>query len=123
MLLLALTLALLAPPPVTKVHDQQFGNVLATRGGLALYFWDTEKDFRIHCTAGCAKAWPPLLVRPGAKVATRVAGISGTFGTVRRPEGTTQVTFNRRPVYTYVGDAPGRILCDNEGGWHVVRLR
>src|SRR5207237_6890033 len=108
------------PAPVTKVHDQQFGNVLATRVGLALYYWDTEKDFKVHCVDACANAWPPLLV--GGRVAAHASGIRGTFGTIRRPDGTTQVTYNRHPVYTYVGDAPGRILCDNEGGWHVVRL-
>ena len=103
--LLALSIWFL-PAPVTKVHDPNFGDVLATRAGLALYTWDNEKDGRVHCTGDCAIAWPPLTVRK-SQVARRISGIHGMFATVRRPEGTTQITFNGQPVYTYVGDAPG----------------
>jgi len=119
--LLALVIGFL-PPPVTKVHDRNFGDVLAARSGLALYTWDNEKDGQVRCIDDCAKAWPPLTFRK-TRVARHVSGIHGTFATVSRPDGTTQVTFNGQPVYTYAGDARGRILCDNEDGWHVVRLR
>jgi predicted lipoprotein with Yx(FWY)xxD motif len=52
-----------------------------------------------------------------------VAGIDGRFGVIRRPNGRLQVTFNRRPVYTYIHEGPEDVRCDNVGGWFVVRLR
>jgi hypothetical protein len=56
-------------------------------------------------------------------VPKRVAGIKGTFGTIRRPDGKRQVTFNRLPVYTYAHEGPTQVLCNNVDGWFVVRLR
>ena len=108
--------------PVIELADDQFGNILATRAHRALYFWNVEKrDFKVHCTGECAKAWPPLLVRSKA-VAKRIPGIKGTFGVIKRPDGRLQVTWNRLPVYTYAHERPDQVLCDNVNGWFVVRL-
>jgi predicted lipoprotein with Yx(FWY)xxD motif len=121
MILLALVLALAAPPPVTRYVDKQFGPILATRSQQALYTWTKEKDLRIHCTGSCAKLWPPLIVKSAP--ARHLVGVTGTFGTIRRPDGRLQLTFNRRPVYTYVHEGPRQVLCNNVDGWFVVRLR
>ena len=109
--------------PAIRYVDDQFGPVLATPKKQALYYWNAEKDFKIHCKGECAKLWPPLVVRRAAVVRAHVAGIKGTFGTITRPDGRRQVTFNRRPVYTYAHEAPTQVLCDDVGGWFVVRLR
>ena len=108
--------------PAIKVKHQKFGNILMTRGRQALYFWTEERDFKIHCVGECAKLWPPLIVKKASAVPKRVAGIRGTFGTIRRPDGKLQVTHDRRPVYTYAHEGPNQVLCDNVGGWFVVRL-
>ena len=121
--ILAGALALSSPPPVVRYVADQFGPILATPKQQALYTWNAERDFKIHCTGACAKAWPPLIVKPKALVTTHVRGIAGTLGTVRRPDGRLQVTFNRRPVYTYAHERPAQVLCDNVDGWFVVRLR
>ncbi|HEX9380568.1 MAG TPA: hypothetical protein VF891_03640 [Gaiellaceae bacterium] len=109
--------------PAIRYVDDQFGPVLATPNKQALYYWNAEKDFKIHCTGSCAKLWPPLVVRSRAAVPAHVAGIRGTFGTIKRPDGRIQVTYNRRPVYTYIHEGPTEVRCDNVGGWFVVRLR
>jgi predicted lipoprotein with Yx(FWY)xxD motif len=121
---LAVPAAVSAPaPPVTKIRAQGFGNVLATRGRKALYYWNVEKrDFKVHCTGACAQAWPPLIVRSAAAVPRRIAGLKGTFGTIRRPDGRLQVTWNRLPVYTYAHEGPNEVRCDNVNGWFVVRV-
>ena len=111
-------------PPVIKLRDKQFGNILATPGHRALYYWNVEKRVggKVRCTGSCARAWPPLLVRTSASVPKRLPGVKGTFGVVRRPDGRLQVTHNRLPVYTYAHERPNQVLCDNVDGWFVVRL-
>lgn len=109
--------------PVIKLRDKQFGNILATPKHQALYYWTREKkDFKVRCTGACAKAWPPLIVKSASAVPKRVAGIKGTFGVVKRPDGKLQVTHDRLPVYTYAHEGPNQVLCDNVDGWFVVRL-
>ena len=51
-----------------------------------------------------------------------VAGISGTFGVIRRPDGRLQVARNRRPVYSYAHERRDQVLCNDVDGWFVVRL-
>jgi predicted lipoprotein with Yx(FWY)xxD motif len=53
----------------------------------------------------------------------RVKGIKGDFGTVRRPGGARQLTFNRRPLYTYANEKPGQVLCNNVDDWFAVKVR
>jgi predicted lipoprotein with Yx(FWY)xxD motif len=47
------------------------------------------------------------------------------LGTTRRRDGKLQVTYRGRPLYYYVDDGPGRVLCHNVeefgGLWLVVR--
>jgi predicted lipoprotein with Yx(FWY)xxD motif len=111
--------------PVIKYQDNVFGPILATRTKRALYYWNVEKRAggKVRCKGACAKAWPPLIVRSRSAVPRRIAGIRGTFGVVRRPDGRLQVTHNRLPVYTYAHEKPEQVLCDNVNGWFVVRLR
>src|SRR2546425_1939179 len=109
--------------PVIKLEDKQFGNILATPKHQALYYWTREKkDFKVRCTGACAKLWPPLIVKSRAAVTTKIAGIKGTFGVVKRPDGKLQVTHDRLPVYTYVHEGPNQVLCNNVDGLFVVRL-
>ena len=109
--------------PVIKLKDKQFGNVLATPEHQALYYWTKEKrDFKVRCTGACAKAWPPLIVKSASAVPRRIAGIKGTFGVVKRPNGKLQVTHNRLPIYTYAHEGPDQVLCNDVDGWFVVRV-
>lgn len=109
--------------PAIRYKDDRFGPILATQAKKALYTWNVEKRAggKIRCTGACASAWPPLFAR--GVVPRHVAGIEGTFGTIGRPGGKRQVTFNGLPVYTYAHEAPTQVLCDDVNGWFVVRLR
>jgi predicted lipoprotein with Yx(FWY)xxD motif len=108
---------------VVKVVDSQFGRVVADRKGEALYLFDKEKGKRSQCYGQCAVAWPPLLTKgkPRAGDGAR----KGLLGTTRRRDGKLQVTYAGHPLYYYVDDAPGRILCHNVdefgGLWLVVK--
>ena len=115
------TQALADANPVVKVNAPRFGAIIATNGHLALYTWNKEKDKKVHCTGACAATWPPLVVPAHTMVAKHIAGVMGTFGTIIRPDGKTQVTWDRRPLYTFHGDTKTKILCNGVDGWYVVK--
>lgn len=108
-------------PPVVKIKTSNLGLVVATTKKLGLYTWDKEKDFRVHCTGACLKQWPPVLLMKGERVKATVHGLMGEFGTITRPDGSTQLTYGKQPVYTYVGDTANVVKCDGVDGWHAVR--
>lgn len=109
--------------PAIRYVDDHFGAILATPKNQALYFWQVEKRAggKIRCTGSCAKLWPPLYTTTA--VPRHVKGIAGTFGTIKRPDGRKQVTYNGLAVYTYAHEKPTQVLCDDVNGWFVVRLR
>jgi predicted lipoprotein with Yx(FWY)xxD motif len=110
--------------PVSSFVDPTFGKVLSRNDKQVLYYWQVEKKAggKVRCVGSCAKAWPPLIVKSAKLVSKKIAGLSGVFGTVRRPDGRLQVTRNKLPVYTYAHERPRQVLCDNVDGWFVVRL-
>jgi predicted lipoprotein with Yx(FWY)xxD motif len=99
-----------------KLHK----TVLTNTKGLTLYTLSGETHGKFICTtAECLKAWPPLLVTPGTTPKGPVK-----LGTIKNPEGKTQVTFKGMPIYTFEGDskkgeANGEGLKD-VGVWHAV---
>jgi predicted lipoprotein with Yx(FWY)xxD motif len=94
--------------------------VLTNTKGLTLYTLSGETKGKFICTTSeCLKAWPPLLVKPGTTPKGPVK-----LGTVKNPEGKTQVTYKGMPIYTFEGDskkgeANGEGLKD-VGVWHAV---
>ncbi len=95
-------------------------DVLTNAKGLTLYWFAPDTSSASKCTGSCAQYWPPVYGRPTAS-----AGVTGTLGTISRPDGTTQATYDGHPLYTYIGDssrgqASGDNLDLNGGLWHVV---
>ncbi len=98
----------------------KLGSILVTAKGFALYEWTQEKKHQIKCTGACATTWPPLLVPAHATLATHIRGAMGKFGVIMRPDGTHQLTYQGKALYTYSGDTkPGEALCQASGGWYV----
>jgi predicted lipoprotein with Yx(FWY)xxD motif len=101
----------------------RFGRVLFDANGQVVYVFENDRRNRTACTsADCVKAWPPVLTRDPPAAGTGID--AGLLGTVRRPDGKLQVTYNGRPLYFYEHEAPGEIKChdvDLHGGlWWVV---
>ena len=107
--------------PVIKWKTAKFGSILATSGHLALYTWNKEKAGKVSCTGSCAKTWPPLTLPHGTMAPKHIAGVMGTFGELRRPDGRTQVTYNGHALYTFNADTPTKILCNGVDGWFVLK--
>jgi predicted lipoprotein with Yx(FWY)xxD motif len=104
------------------------GEVLVDADGAALYTADQEADGKVRCTAACAKTWLPLTVSGDAELAD--ADVPGTLDTVKRPDGSDQVTFDGAPLYTFADDGAGQVtgdgLSDSFGGetfsWSVASV-
>jgi predicted lipoprotein with Yx(FWY)xxD motif len=110
--------------PTLTVHSSSFGKVLFDARGFVLYAFTKDPRRRSACSGACAKAWPPYVVRGTVRAG---AGVKASLlGTIRRANGSRQVTYAGRPLYYYVGDKkPRQILCQNVsefgGLWLVVR--
>ncbi len=97
------------------------GAVLTGPNGLTLYTHSGDSATSSTCTGGCATAWPPLTVPAGAS-ATGGTGVTGTFATLTRADGTIQVTYNGLPLYGWQGDSkPGDTTGDGKAGFSVAK--
>jgi predicted lipoprotein with Yx(FWY)xxD motif len=108
---------------VVKVVESQFGRVIADGTGEAFYLFDKEQTRKAECYGECATAWPPVLTKGKPRAGKGVE--AAKLGTTRRRDGKLQVTYAGHPLYYYVDDAPGTILCQNVdefgGLWLVVK--
>ncbi len=84
-------------------------SVLVDRAGTTLYTNDQDKAGKPQCVSSdCTKIWVPLTLASGK--ATAGPGVTGTVATVRRPDGTNQVTLDGKPLYTFSFDhTPGQV--------------
>ena len=106
-----------------KVVPSQYGPVVADGRGEAFYLFADEKSSRSRCYGACADRWPPVLAHGTPRAGPGAHG--RLLGTMRRTDGTVQLTYAGHPMYYYAGDAPGRILCQGVtefgGLWLVVQ--
>lgn len=82
--------------------------VLVTASGRTIYWFAIDTPTKSNCTSSaCVTYWPPLIGK--ASTASGVS-LSGSFGTVKRPNGQLQATYMGHPLYLYKGDtAPGQV--------------
>jgi len=108
---------------VVKAVGSQFGRVVADGRGEAFYLFDKENSKRSQCYGACARAWPPVITKGKPRAGKGVK--AKLLGTTKRKNGKLQVTYKNHPLYYYVDDSPGTILCQNVdefgGLWLVVR--
>jgi predicted lipoprotein with Yx(FWY)xxD motif len=104
-------------------QESDFGRVLFDANGQVVYVFEIDDRDQSNCTsADCVEAWPPVLTEEEPSAG---AGIdSELLGTIRRDDGTLQVTYNGRPLYFYEHEGPGEIKCHDVnlhgGRWWVV---
>jgi predicted lipoprotein with Yx(FWY)xxD motif len=94
-----------------KTSDSQYGQVLFDSDERAIYYFDKESGSKSECYGACAEAWPPVLTKGDPQAGSGVQ--AGLLGTTQRDDGTTQVTYDGRPLYYYVDDPQGEVLCHN----------
>jgi predicted lipoprotein with Yx(FWY)xxD motif len=89
-----------------------FDGVLVDSQGAALYTSDQDTGGRIACTDGCAAEWLPLAAPASGEPTSGDSSIQEKLGTVQRPDGGRQVTFEGKPLYSFVDDSPGQVTGD-----------
>ncbi len=94
--------------------------VLTNAKGFTLYSFAPDTPTTSKCYGSCAAYWPPVTGTTAAG-----AGLPGRVATIKRTDGSEQLTYNGHPLYTYIGDsAPGQARGNNlnlNGGlWHEV---
>jgi predicted lipoprotein with Yx(FWY)xxD motif len=96
--------------------------VLVDAQGMTLYSLSGESGGKFICTSSaCTQVWHPLSASAGTP-----SGSVGSLGTVKRPDGTVQVTYKGMPLYTFAedrapGEAKGQGIKD-VGTWSAVTV-
>jgi predicted lipoprotein with Yx(FWY)xxD motif len=78
------------------------GTYLTGAGGKTAYLWAADSGGMSSCSGACAKAWPPLTTK-GKPIAGN--GVqSSDLGTIKRSDGSKQVTYKGHPLYYFIED-------------------
>ncbi len=106
---------------VVKSASNSLGTILIDSQGMTLYHLSGEQNGKFICTgSACLAVWHPLI----APSSGTPSGEVGSLGTVKRPEGTVQVTYKGTPLYTFTGDQqPGETKgqgIKDVGTWSVI---
>jgi predicted lipoprotein with Yx(FWY)xxD motif len=108
-----------AAPAAGSVKTAQIGGatVLTNSKGFTVYSFALDTPATSNCNGTCAANWPPVT---GSVTAP---GVKGTFGTIKRSDGSVQATFDGHPLYTFTADtspgqAKGNGLTAFGGLWH-----
>lgn len=106
-----------------KSAHTSLGTIVVNSRGFALYAFALDTATTSKCTGSCATYWPPLkgpvTALPGSNLRPKL------LGTIKRPDGTVQATYNGHPLYTYKADsspgqASGQGLNLSGGKWYVL---
>jgi predicted lipoprotein with Yx(FWY)xxD motif len=111
-------------PATIKVRSVSLGKILVNGNAQTLYLFEKDKNGKSACSGQCAKFWPPVLTKGKPKAGTGVK--ASLLGTTKRSDGTTQVTYNKHPLYRFrndknkVGATKGQGVDAFGAEWYVV---
>jgi predicted lipoprotein with Yx(FWY)xxD motif len=108
--------------PRLTLRDSQFGPVLFDGRNRALYLFTRDPKNKTRCYGACAAAWPPFYAKGPPRAGRGVK--RSLIGTIERRDGRRQVTYKGQPLYFYVSDPRGEVLCNDVfefgGTWYAV---
>jgi predicted lipoprotein with Yx(FWY)xxD motif len=108
--------------PLVKLRDSQFGPVLFDGRDRALYLFTRDSKRKTRCYGDCAAAWPPFYAKGQPRAAKGVN--RSLLGTIERRDGRRQVTYKGQPLYFYISDPKGEVLCNDivefGGTWYAL---
>jgi predicted lipoprotein with Yx(FWY)xxD motif len=90
------------------IASTSLGKILVDAQGRSLYLFKKDAGSKSACDGACAASWPPLIAH--GKPTAGGGAQASMLGTVRRDDGTMQVTYNGHPLYLFAGDQqPGQV--------------
>jgi predicted lipoprotein with Yx(FWY)xxD motif len=103
--------------------SSKVGTILVDSSGRTLYLFEKDQPNQSACAGACASAWPVDHTSAAPKAAGQVK--ASLLGTIKRADGSMQVTYNQHPLYYYAGDtAAGQLNGQGVdafgGGWDVL---
>ncbi|MFD7838241.1 SCO0930 family lipoprotein [Streptomyces sp. NPDC059761] len=106
---------------LSVADNEKLGKILVDGQWRTLYRFDKDSAWpmKFGCLGACLDTWKPAPAVDKAKA----EGISGKLvGSVKRPDGSEQLTIDCWPVYTFTGDTgPGQANGHNKQGlWFAV---
>jgi len=105
---------------VVATASTSAGTVLVGPTGNTLYTHAGDTATSSTCTGSCITNWPALVVTGGG-TASGGAGVTGTFASfTRSDDGTTQVTYNGKPLYYFLSDTKAGDVTGNGVAGFVV---
>jgi predicted lipoprotein with Yx(FWY)xxD motif len=114
-------------PATVKTGTSSLGRIVVDGKSHTLYLFAKDKHGKSTCSGACAQNWPPLLTKGKPKAGTGAK--ASLLGTTRRADGTTQVTYNKHPLYTFIADNNKRGSTQGQGvdafgaKWYVVAAK
>src|SRR5215211_2607424 len=108
---------------VRRAGELEPRRILVDGQGRTLYLFEADRGSTSACNGACASVWPPLKTSGKPKAGSGVS--ASKLGTARRADGSTGVTYNGHPLYTYAGDSgPGQTSGEGIDGfgaeWYVL---
>lgn len=109
----ALTIAVVAVPAAGASaatleirNTARFGKLLTNSAGFTLYRFEKDSANVDTCYAipNCAHVWPPLLAPEGEPITVGPGVKANKVGTITLAGGEKQITYNKKPLYGYIGD-------------------
>jgi predicted lipoprotein with Yx(FWY)xxD motif len=89
-------------PATVATSNTKVGTVLVDANGRTLYLFQKDQPNQSACSGACVSAWP---VQSSSGMPKAGNGVQASLlGTIKRSDGTTQVTYNKHPLYYYSGD-------------------
>lgn len=92
-----------APATVQAWHSSALGSeIVVNATGRTLY---VDGKGAVRCVGVCVNLWPPLVVAKGVKPVAGKGLKASLVATIKRPNGTFQVTYDGYALYLYKGDS------------------
>jgi predicted lipoprotein with Yx(FWY)xxD motif len=111
---------------VTVSTNATLGPILTDGRGMTMYTLSSDTAGSSTCSNTCVTVWPPALAPSPSSSLNVSTGVSGTFGSTTRSDGSLQLTYNGKPLYFFShdsvpGDTNGQGVTDDFGHWTVAQ--
>ena len=88
-----------------RTGHSEYGDVLVDANGMTLYVFAADSPGTSNCTGSCLQYWPAA---KASGTVSHSSDVTAKLSTITRDDGTTQLTVNGWPAYTYAADSgPG----------------